>query len=360
MKRREFIGKVGVGLAAAGALTPSRASAAEKTFTWKLCTSWPPKYPILQEGTERLAKNIETMSGGRLKFQVFAGGELIGPFDVFDAVSQGKVVQAASAALYYFAGKVPEAQFFSDTPFGFIGREKSAWFYCGGALELLQEVLKPFNMLGLPMINTGTQMGGWFRKEIRSVADLKGLRMRIPGLGGKVMAKAGANVVGGPGAEIFTNLERGVVDAAEWVAPLYDKMLGLHQAAKYYYGPAWHEPGTFAHFLVNAKAWEELPPDLKAIVEAACVESLNWTLARGDAQNAQVMKEFVEQHGVIMKQFPDDVLKELRKLSVEVLEEECQKHPSMRKVYDHFLKFKAEIDPWMDVSERAYVRALSL
>jgi TRAP-type mannitol/chloroaromatic compound transport system substrate-binding protein len=349
MRRREFIGKVGMGLAAAGAILPSRALAKGTTFNWKLVTSWPPKYPILQIGTERLAKRIETMSDGSLKIQVFAGGELVGPLDVFDAVSQGRAVQAGSTAIYYFAGKVPECQFFSETPFGFTAREKSAWMYAGGGLELFEKSLEPFNLVPFHMISTGTQMGGWFRKEIRSLADLKGLKMRIPGLGGKVMAKAGVNVVNLPGSEVFTALERGVIDA-----------IGLHQAAKYYYYPAWHEPGTFAQLLVNRKAWESLPADLQAIVEAACMESVNWTLAQGDAQNGPVLKELVEKHGVLMRKFPDDVLRELRKLTDVVLEEECNKHPKMRGVYDSFLKFKADIDPWMEVSERAYVRALDL
>ncbi len=359
MKRRDFIKKFGVGLAAAGALMPSRASAKEKTFNWKLVTSWPPKSPVLQEGVDRLAKNIESMSGGRLKFQVFAGGELVGPLEVFDAVSQGKAVQAGSTAAYYYPGKVPEAQFFSAMPFGLTHREMVAWMYSGGGLELFREVYKPFNLIPFPMLSTGTQMGGWFRKEINSLADLKGLRMRIPGLGGKIMAKVGANVVNLPGAEIFTSLERGVIDAAEWANPLLDKARGFHQAATYYYAPGWQEPTTFVEFIVNTKAWETLPQDLQAIVEAACSESLNWTIAASDVQNGPIIKELVEKHGVKMRMFPEDVIEALRKATQEVLEEECKKNPKLKKVYDSVLAFQAQIRPWMEASEWAYIKAVS-
>ena len=213
MKRREFIKKAGLGVAVAGALIPSLAAAKGKTLKWKMSTSYPPGFPILQDGCDRLAKRIETMSGGSLKIQVFAGGELIGPFDVWDAVSQGKVIQACSTAAYYFPGKLPVAPLFSAIPFGFTAMEASAWMYRGGGLELYRETMKPFNIYPIPHLSTGTQMGGWFRKEIKSVDDIKGLRFRIPGLGGKVMAKLGANVVLTPGSEMFTALERGVIDA---------------------------------------------------------------------------------------------------------------------------------------------------
>ncbi|MBW1711885.1 MAG: TRAP transporter substrate-binding protein DctP [Deltaproteobacteria bacterium] len=359
MKRREFLGKVGggaaVAAAAATALSPVSAQAKAKTFKWKLCASWPPKFPALMEGTERLAKNITEMSNGQLQIQTFAAGELIGGLEVFDAVSQGKVVQAGSTALYYYYGKFPEGLLFSEVPFAMLDAEKTAWFYCGGGLELMQKALEPHNMTGFPMISTGTQMGGWFRKEINTIDDLKGLKMRIPGLPGKVMAKAGVNVVNVLGSEIFTNLERGVIDAAEWVNPLLDLRLGFHQAAKYYYYPGWHEPATFAQLLINLKAWNELPAHLKALVTVASAESTSWVKARSDSACGAALKELVEKHGVILKRFPDEVLKKLYKLTKEVMAEEMAKHPGMKPIYEAMMKFKAEVDPWMDVSERAYV-----
>jgi TRAP-type mannitol/chloroaromatic compound transport system substrate-binding protein len=361
MKRREFmgkVGKVGLGLAVAGAMTPSKAAAKEQTFNWKVATSWPPKMPCLQEGTERLAKNIEIMTNGGFKLQVFAGGELVGPLEVFDAVSQGRAVHAATTGMYYFAGKAAEIQLFAACPFGLTHRELAAWMYQGGGLQLYHEVLKPFNMIAFPMASTGTQMGGWFRKEIKSVSDLKGLRMRIPGLGGRVIAKLGVNVVNLPGSEIFTSLERGVLDACEWALPLYDKDLGLHQIAKYYYAPGWQEPTTFVDLIVNLKAWEALPPDLKLLVETASGESLSWTLARSDVQNGPILKEMVEKYGVHLKTFPPDVIKALKKATAEVLEEESKKYPNFKKVYEHQLKFSGQIRPFLEATEWAYVKAI--
>ncbi|MCK4786152.1 MAG: TRAP transporter substrate-binding protein DctP [Desulfobacteraceae bacterium] len=360
MKRREFIGKVGLGLVAAGALAPSMALAKEKTVKWKVVTSWPPRMPCLQEGTERIAKNIDIMTNGKWKMQVFAGGELVGPLDVFDAVSQGKAVHAATTGMYYFAGKIPEGQLFAACPYGMTHRELAAWMYQGGGLELYAEHLKPFNMIAFPMASTGTQMGGWFRKEIKSLADLKGLKMRIPGLGGKILARLGVNVVNLPGSEIFTALERGVLDATEWAIPLYDIRAGLFQAAKYYYAPGWHEPTTFVDFIVNLKAWEALPKGLQVMFKTACSDSLNWTIARSDVANGPIMEDLVKNKGVKMRQFPDDVLKALKKVTVEVMEEECNKHPKLKKVYQTQQKFMAQIRPWLHASEWAYVKALDL
>jgi TRAP-type mannitol/chloroaromatic compound transport system substrate-binding protein len=361
MKRREFVGtlgKLGMGLAAAGAMMPSKAAAKEQTFNWKVATSWPPKMPCLQEGTERLAKNIEIMTNGRFKLRVFAGGELIGPLEVFDAVSQGRAVDAATTGMYYFAGKAAELQLFAACPFGLTNRELAAWEYQGGGLELYHEFLKPFNMIAFPMASTGTQMGGWFRKEIKSVSDLKGLRMRIPGLGGKVMAKLGVNVVNLPGSEIYTSMERGVLDACEWALPLYDMRLGLHEVAKYYYAPGWQEPTTFVDFIVNLKSWEALPPELKLLVETACSDSLNWTLARSDVQNGPLLKEIVEKYGVQLKTFPPDMIEALKKTTAEVLEEDCQKYPNFKKVYEHQLKFSTQIRPFLEATEWALVKAI--
>jgi TRAP-type mannitol/chloroaromatic compound transport system substrate-binding protein len=361
MKRREFMGKIGkagLGVAVAGAMAPSKTIAKEQTVNWKVATSWPPKMPCLQEGTERMAKNIEIMTTGMFKLQVFAGGELVGPMDVFDAVSQGRVVQAATTGMYYFPGKMPEAQVFAACPFGMIHRELAAWMYQGGGLELYHEMLKPFNMVAFPMASTGTQMGGWFRKEIKSVADLKGLRMRIPGLGGKVMSKLGVNVVNLPGSEIFPAMERGILDACEWAIPLYDINLSLYQVAKFYYAPGWQEPTTFVDMIINLKAWEALPPDLKLLIETACSDSLNWTLARSDVKNGPILKELTEKHGVKLKIYPPDVMKVLEKTTAEVMDEETKKSPNLKRVYDHQLKFISAIRPWIKASEWAFVNSI--
>jgi TRAP-type mannitol/chloroaromatic compound transport system substrate-binding protein len=229
MSRRKFIRNIaGAGAALTAGTIAAPANAAKKRFMWKLVTTWPPNFPIFQEGVERFAKEVKKISDGRLTIQVFAGGQLVPPLQTFDAVSQG-TVQMGHGAAYYWAGKVPAAQFFTAVPFGMNAQGMNAWFYGGGGLELWREVYKPFGLTPFPMGNTGVQMGGWFRKKIDKVGDLKGLKMRIPGLGGKVMAKAGVNPVLMAGGEIYTALERGALDATEWVGPYHDLRLGLYR-----------------------------------------------------------------------------------------------------------------------------------
>ena len=237
-----------------------------KTFHWKMVTTWPPNFPVFQEGVMQFANDIETISDGRLQIQVYAGGELVPALQTFDAVSQG-TVQMGHGAAYYWAGKVPAAQFMSTVPFGMTAKGMNAWLYSGGGLELWREIYKPFNIIPFPAGNSGVQMGGWFKKKITTVADLKGLKMRIPGLGGKVLAKAGGTPILLAGGEVYTALERGAIDATEWVGPYHDQRLGLYQAAQYYYYPGWHEPGTTLELIVNTQAWKSLPTDLQRIVE---------------------------------------------------------------------------------------------
>lgn len=362
MERRDFLRKTVTGAAVAGAMgliQPLKAGAGD-TIKWRMATSWPPKFPILQDSCDRLAKNIEIMSNGRLKIEVYAGGELVGPLEVFDAVSQGRAVQCGSTAPYYYAGKSPETQFYSDYPFGMPHRGKLAWLYAGGGMDLFREYYKEYNLYPHIMLSTGTQMGGWFRKEINSLADLKGLKMRIPGLAGKVMARCGVNVVNLPGSEVYTALERGVIDATEWVTPLYDERLGLHQAASYYYFPAWHEPATTVPFIINTTAWEALPEDLKMIVHMACAESVSWSLAVADAENGKVLKRLVEKHNVQLRKFPDEVLIELNKITKTVMAEESEKSPKFKKVYESLTAFMGEFNYWMEASEWAYIDAVRL
>jgi len=252
MKRREFLKKAGTGAAAAVAASAVMVPAviASKSYRWKMVTTWPPKLPVLQTGAERLAKRIDEATEGRLKIKVYAGGELVPPLQTFDAVSAG-TVECGAGAGYYWAGKMPAAQWFSAVPFGLNADGMAAWFHGGDGLKLWEETYAPFNVIPRPGGSTGVQMGGWFNKKINTIDDFKGLKMRIPGLGGKVVAKAGATVVLTAGGEIFTNLERGVIDATEWVGPLHDLRMGFYQAAKYYYYPGWHEPGTYLEIIFN-------------------------------------------------------------------------------------------------------------
>lgn len=355
MKRREFLKKAGVGAAAAVAAGALKAPAvlAQKKYRWKMVTTWPPKLPVLQDGCERLARRIEELSGGRIKIDVFAAGELVPPFGSFDAVSNG-TVEVGSGASYYWAGKAPAAQWFAAVPFGLNAQGMAAWFHAGEGLKLWEEVYAPFNLIPRPGGSTGVQMGGWFNKKINTIKDYKGLKMRIPGLGGKVMAKAGGTVVLTPGGEIFTNLERGVIDATEWVGPLHDLRMGFYQAAKYYYYPGWHEPGTYLEYFFNKKAYDSLPKDLQHIIDSACMENEHWVLAQFEAQNGAALQTLITKHKVELIRFPDEVLNALRKLAAGVLEEEASKDAMSRKVHEAFKKFQKVIGTWGTISEKAY------
>jgi TRAP-type mannitol/chloroaromatic compound transport system substrate-binding protein len=354
MKRRDFLKKAGLGAAAVAATTVNApAVLAQKKYRWKMVTTWPPGLPVLQEGCERLAKRVGEMTDGRIQIQVFAAGELVPAMESFQAVSDG-TVEVGSGAAYYWAGKEPATQWFSAVPFGMNAQGMAAWFHGGDGLKLWEETYAPFNLVPRPAGSTGVQMGGWFNKKINTIDDFKGLKMRIPGLGGKVVAKAGGTVVLTPGGEIFTNLERGVIDATEWVGPYHDLRLGLYQAAKYYYYPGFHEPGTYLEYFFNKKAYESLPKDLQHILDAACMENEAWVLPQFEANNGAALQTLINKHKVQLFKFPDEVFNALRPMAVEVLEEEAAKSPIATKVNESFKKFQKVVGTWGTVSEKAY------
>jgi len=369
MKRRDFLKKAGIGAAAAAAgITglvacakeeekPKEAAApavvTKKTYKWKMTSTWPAGLPVLQEGAVRIAKRIKEMSDGRLEIEVFAGGELAPPLETFQAVSDG-TVECGTGAAYYWAGKEPACQWFAAVPFGMNAQGMAAWNYSGDGLKLWEETYAPFGVIPRPGGNTGVQMGGWFNKKIETIDDYKGLKMRIPGLGGKVVAKAGGTVVLVAGGEIFTNLERGVIDATEWVGPYHDLRMGFYQAAKYYYYPGWHEPGTYLEYFFNKKAYESLPKDLQHIIDAACMENEHWVLAQFDARNGAALQTLINKHKVNLIKFPDTVLDDLRQLAAEVVAEEAAKDAMSKKVNDAFQKFQKVVGTWGSVSEKAY------
>ncbi|RKZ89994.1 MAG: ABC transporter substrate-binding protein [Candidatus Parabeggiatoa sp. nov. 3] len=332
--------------------TPSQITQA-KTFHWKMVTTWIPNLPVFQDNVEKMAEEIETMSAGRLKVKVYAGGELIPPLETFHAVSQG-VVQMGHGAAYYWAGEVPAAQFMSTVPFGMKAKGMNAWLYSGGGLELWRDLYKPFNVIPFPAGNSGVQMGGWFNKKINSIDDFKGLKMRIPGLGGKVLAKAGGTAELLPGSEVSTALERGRLDATEWVGPFHDKRLGLYRAAKYYYYPGWHEPGTTLELIVNSQAFAELPADLQKIVEMASYALNQRIYSQFEAFNIKALRELKQEHHVNVLAFPPEVLKELKRLTVETLDEEADKNADFKRIYEAYKQFQADDAAWNAVSEDAY------
>lgn len=330
------------------------ASAAVEPIRWKLVTTWPKNFPGLGEAPEQFAKDVEAMSGGRLVIKVYGAGELVPALEVFDAVSQG-TAEAGHGAAYYWKGKVPAAQFFSAVPFGFNAQELNGWVSEGGGYQLWAELYEPFGVVPMLGGNTGVQMGGWFNKEINSVEDLKGLKMRIPGLGGEVLKRAGGTPVQLPGGEIFTSLQTGTIDATEWVGPYNDLAFGLYKAAKYYYYPGWHEPGTALEFTFNKRALDALTPDLKAIVLGAARMANQSMLDEYTARNNAALQELINQHSVVVKAFPDDVIAELKQLSEQVLQELAAADPAFQKVYDSYRLFRQNVTAYHRISEQSYI-----
>ncbi|MGC9387239.1 MAG: TRAP transporter substrate-binding protein [Hydrogenovibrio sp.] len=369
MKRRDFIGAI-AGATAATAMTAcgqkeehAQASGAAatpmETVHWKMVTTWPKNFPGLGTGANRLAELINQMSGGRIQVKVFGAGEMVGAFEVFDAVSRGNA-ELGHAGAYYWKGKIPSSVFFSSVPFGLTPDEMNAWLYNGGGLELWEEAYKPFGLIPNPAGNSGPQMGGWFNKEINSVADLKGLKMRMPGLGGEVLQKAGGIPVSMPGGDIFPAMESGALDATEWVGPYNDLAFGLYRVAKYYYAPGWHEPGTTMECMINEKAFNALPDDLQSIVRNAMKVVNLEMLSEYTARNQQALQTLVDKHQVELRFFPDSVLKELKKLSAEVIEETAAKDPLSAKVWASQKAFRAQVSKWTNVSELSFLQARNL
>ncbi|MBF0369624.1 MAG: TRAP transporter substrate-binding protein [Magnetococcales bacterium] len=355
--RRGFLkGAVAATGAAAAAVSAPNIAIAGKKIRWKMVTTWPKNFPGLGMGANFLAKTIGEMSGGRLKVKVYGAKELVGAFEVFDAVSRG-TAQMGHGAAYYWKGKHPATQFFAAVPFGLTAQEMNGWLYHGGGMELWSKLYDQFGMVPTAIGNTGVQMGGWFNKQINTVDDLKGLKMRIPGLGGEVLKRAGGTPVSLPGGEIFPSLQSGSIDATEWVGPYNDLAFGLHKAAKYYYFPGWHEPGTTLECMINKKALHALPKDLQSIVLNACKVANQDMLADFTARNNNALSILVDTHKVDLRRFPDEVISKLKSLSDEVVAEIAGKDPLSKEVYESFKKFRDQAVSWHAVSEQAYLNA---
>ncbi len=360
MKRRDFIKKAGAGSLLAGSMVtaPAIATGAEK-YKWKMVTTWPKNFPGLGTGANNLAKLITEMSGGRIDVKVYGAKELVPAFEVFDAVSRGTAEMGHGAA-YYWKGKSEAAQFFAAVPYGLTAQEMNGWLYHGGGMALWEQIYDRFNLIPAAAGNTGVQMGGWFNKQINSLEDLKGLKMRIPGLGGEVLKRAGGTPVNLPGGELYTSLQSGAIDATEWVGPYNDLAFGLYKAAKYYYYPGWHEPGTTLEAMINKDAFNKLSKDLQSIVLNACKVVNQDMLAEYTARNNAALHTLVNKHKVDLRQFPDDVLAKLRQLSDEVVAEVAAKDKLTKQVYESFRTFRDQVMEWHKVSEQAYLRAREL
>ena len=341
-------------------IVTSGAAEPQQIFEWRMVTTWPKNLPALGTAPQRMAENVRVMSQGRLNIKVYGAGEVVPALEVFEAVSQG-TVQMGHGAAYYWKGKVPIAQFFTAVPFGLTAQEMNGWLLHGGGMELWRELYSRYNLFPIAGGNTGVQMAGWFNKEINSLGDLKGLKMRIPGMGGEVFKEAGGSAVIVPGSEIYTSMQTGVIDATEWVGPYNDLALGLHQVAKYYYYPGWQEAGPTLEVLINKDSWDSLPEDLQAIVETAALAANMDMLAEYTARNNSALRELVDEHKVELRRLPDDVLAEIKELSEQMIVEMVERDEDelSKRIYNSWSRYRNDVVAYHEISERAYINARS-
>lgn len=325
----------------------------QEKFEWKMVTSWPKNFPGLGVAPEKFAQYVEEMSAGRLTVQVYGAGELVPGFEVFDTVSQGTVEMGHSGS-YYWKGKIPSSPMFGAIPFGMTVTELNAWLHYGGGLALWTEMYKPFGIIPMAGGNSGAQFAGWFKKEIHTMDDLKGLKMRIPGLAGEVLKRAGAIPVNLTGGEIFSSLQSGAIDATEWVGPYNDLAFGFHQAAEYYYSTIWHEPGTGLEFLFNEKAFNALPKDLQKIVTVAARAVNEDTLDEYNARNSNALMTLKEKHKVKLRQLPTSVVAELKAITAQVMEEQAAADPGFDKVWQSYKTFMQASRDYNELTMKPY------
>jgi len=356
-ERRRFI------LGASGALAAVATAAvvdapnvvAQPRVQWRLSTAYPATLDVLHGAAQRMAKVVEETSGGRFRIEVFPGGQIMDPYACFDAASQGKV-ETFMASSWTWASKEPALSWFGTIPFGMNPLGMAAWCYQGDGLKLWEETCAAFNLVPRPGLAIAPQMAGWYRKRITTIGDYKGVKMRIAGLGGAVIAKAGATSVVIPGGDIYAALERGVIDAAEWIGPQDDMTLGLHKTARYYYYPGWQDCGTLIMFGFNKKAYDALPIDLRRTLDHATAAVQTYGLTDYHTKNAIALAHLKSDYKgkIEVLPLPTPVLRDLKKLAIEVVRDESEKTPIARKVYASYSKFQALVGPWDHVAEGAY------
>ncbi len=357
MKRRKFIktaGVAGVGGAALAVSSFPKPALAQERVEFTMVTTWPRDFPGLGTGAQRLSKRLNDMSDGRIQVQYFAAGERVGAFDSFDEVASGNA-QAYHAADYYWKGKHPGWAYFTSVPFGLTYTEINAWIRFGGGQELWDELAGSFGIKAVMAGNTGVQMGGWFNKEINSADDFKGLKMRIPGLGGDVMAKLGASPVSLPGGQIYENLVSGAIDATEWVGPWNDSFMKFYEAAKYYYYPGFHEPGSMLSFGMNASWWGKLSKNDQTLIAALAAAENDIMMAEYNAKNGSALKSLITDHGVKLRRFNDDVYDAFGKAAEEVFKT-VRGHSKLASQIDaSFTAARKNLGAWSKISDQAYV-----
>ena len=359
-QRRRLLGAAAVA-STAGVLASCRIRRADEVkagsalplVRWRMATSWPHSLDTIFGGAETISRRVREMSAGRFLIQPFAAGELVPGLEVLEAVQNGSV-ECGHTASYYYLGKNPALAFGTAVPFGLTAQQQNAWLFAGGGLEAIDRLYSDFGVRSFPAGNTGAQMGGWFKRPLEGLASLQGLKMRIPGLGGKVMAALGVNVQVLPGGEIFLALDRGAIDAAEWTGPYDDEKLGLNKAARYYYYPGWWEPGPTLTALVNLQAWSRLPSEYQAMFAAASQEANGLMLSRYDALNATVLQRLIK-GGTQLKFYGEPILQAAREATDQILADSAG-DATFKRVYEQWRSFRQDVFAWNRVNEFSYAR----
>ena len=357
MKRRSFIKTAGIGLAASAVAAPAIAQTAPE-IKWRLASSFPKSLDTIYGAAEYMAQRVAEMTDNKFQIRVFAGGEIVPALQVADAV-QNNTVEMGHTASYYYVGKDPTFAFDTAIPFGLNTRQQNAWITHGGGMALLRDFFKTYNVYNIPCGHTGTQMGGWFRKEIKTVKDLDGLKFRIGGFAGQVLAKLGVVPTQIAGGDIYPSLEKGTIDAAEWVGPYDDEKLGFNKVAKYYYYPGWWEGCAMLSTYINLEQWSKLPKSYQTILEAACADATNWMTAKYDAQNPAALRKLLA-GGTQLRPFTKEVMNACYKAALELYDETAAKNPAFKKIYEPFMKFRAEEIQWFRVAENTFDEFISV
>ena len=365
MKRRKILSYVGVGTATATTLVACTSAQDNGVATdsslpnvrWRMVTSWPKSLDTIFGGAQTVCDRVKTMTGGKFTIEPYAAGEIVPGLEVLDAVQNG-TVECGHTASYYYVGKNPALAFGTSMPFGLTAQQQNAWFYHGGGLDAMQRLYSDFNVINFPAGNTGAQMGGWFKREVQSLSDLNGLKMRIPGLGGKVMSRLGVNVQVLPGGEIFLALDRGAIDAAEWVGPYDDEKLGLNKAAPYYYYPGWWEPGATLEIQINKSQWNKLPQEYQAILKTAAMEANLNMLSQYDALNRNALQSLIN-GGTKLIPYSTEILQAAQTAALDIYEETASEDAVFKQIYEQWSEFRSLVTQWNKINELSFANFVS-
>ena len=361
MKRRKALSKIAIAATTTSTLvacnratdgSPGVQAESLPRLRWRMVTSWPKSLDTIFGGAQTVCDRVRAMTDGKFDIEPYAAGEIVPGLEVLDAVQNG-TVECGHTASYYYVGKNSALAFGTSMPFGLTAQQQNAWLYHGGGLDAMHKLYSDFNVISFPAGNSGAQMGGWFKREVRSLSDLNGLKMRIPGLGGKVMASLGVNVQVLPGGEVFLALDRGAIDAAEWVGPYDDEKLGLNKAASFYYYPGWWEPGSSFEVQINRAQWDKLPTEYQEILKTATMEANLNMLAKYDALNRDALRSLID-GGTKLTAYSPEVLQAAQKAAFEIYEENASQSPAFKEVYEQWNDFRSSVSQWNKINELSF------